>query len=361
MSIEYDTKRKTYTVRYGYKDFTGKTKQTTKRGFKTEREAIRFEKEVKLQSTYSFTMTLSSFVELYLQDIKPELRIRTYDNKVMKLNKHVLPYFGDKKLCDITAADVKKWHATLYDVKKIDGKTIKPTYIQGLHTELSAIFNHAVNIYDLPYNPAKKAGNIKIKHKEEMLFWTQEDYKKFIVEVANKEESYMGFQILYWCGIRIGELLALTKQDIDFDTNIITISKSYARHKAKEIFGPPKTPQSYRRVLMPKKVAEELKAYMSRFYKLKDDQRIFYKSAAYYEREIKRGAKQAELKQIVVHGLRHSHVSLLIHKGYQAVEIGKRVGHTSEEITFRYAHMFPLKQHEMVDSLDKELEVMFDE
>lgn len=204
MSIEYDTKRKTYTVRYGYKDFTGKTKQTTKRGFKTEREAIRFEKEVKLQSTYSFTMTLSSFVELYLQDIKPELRIRTYDNKVMKLNKHVLPYFGDKKLCDITAADVKKWHATLYDVKKIDGKTIKPTYIQGLHTELSAIFNHAVNIYDLPYNPAKKAGNIKIKHKEEMLFWTQEDYKKFIVEVANKEESYMGFQILYWCGIRIG-------------------------------------------------------------------------------------------------------------------------------------------------------------
>lgn len=123
MSIEYDTKRKTYTVRYGYKDFTGKTKQTTKRGFKTEREAIRFEKEVKLQSTYSFTMTLSSFVELYLQDIKPELRIRTYDNKVMKLNKHVLPYFGDKKLCDITAADVKKWHATLYDVKKIDGKS----------------------------------------------------------------------------------------------------------------------------------------------------------------------------------------------------------------------------------------------
>ena len=90
---------------------------------------------------------------------------------------------------------------------------------------------------------------------------------------------------------------------------------------------------------------------MNKIYKLTDDERLFYKSAAYYEREIKRGAKQAELKQIVFHGLRHSHVSLLIHKGYQAVEIGKRVGHTSEEITFRYAHMFPLKQHEMVDVL----------
>ena len=90
---------------------------------------------------------------------------------------------------------------------------------------------------------------------------------------------------------------------------------------------------------------------MNKIYKPTDDERLFYKSAAYYEREIKRGAKQAELKQIVVHGLRHSHVSLLIHKGYQAVEIGKRVGHTSEEITFRYAHMFPLKQHEMVDVL----------
>lgn len=172
MSIEYDEKKKTYTVRYRYKDFTGKTRQTTKRGFRTEREAIRFEREVKLQSTYSFTMTLSSFVELYLADLKPELRIRTYDNKVLKIKRHILPYFGDKKLCDITAADVKKWYAKLYDVKKINGENIKPTYIQGLHTELSAIFNHAVNIYDLPSNPAKKAGNIRIKHKEEMLFWT---------------------------------------------------------------------------------------------------------------------------------------------------------------------------------------------
>ena len=96
-------------------------------------------------------------------------------------------------------------------------------------------------------------------------------------------------------------------------------------------------------------------------YGIKKHDRIFMNTKRYYEHEIERGAKEAGVKRIRLHDLRHSHVSLLIHKGYQAVEIGKRVGHTSEEITFRYAHMFPLKQHEMVDSLDKELEVMFDE
>lgn len=66
----------------------------------------------------------------------------------------------------------------------------------------------------------------------------------------------------------------------------------------------------------------------------------------------KEAAKQAASKKIRVHDLRHSHVSLLINMGYTALAIGKRVGHSAEKITYRYAHLFPSVQQDMADQLD---------
>lgn len=74
-----------------------------------------------------------------------------------------------------------------------------------------------------------------------------------------------------------------------------------------------------------------------------------------------RGCKESGVKRIRVHDLRHSHVSLLINMGFTALAIGKRVGHSAEKITYRYAHLFPSVQTKMVDRLDQErMDVMFE-
>lgn len=73
-----------------------------------------------------------------------------------------------------------------------------------------------------------------------MLFWTKEEYLKFAEAVKEKPYSYYVFQILYWCGLRLGELLALMPQDIDFENKVIRITKSYQRLQGEDIITDPK-------------------------------------------------------------------------------------------------------------------------
>ena len=110
-----------------------------------------------------------------------------------------------------------------------NGKPYSPVYLKTLHNQLSALFNHAVKYYGLHDNPAAKVGNMGKERSREMLFWTQEEYAKFADEMMDKPVSYYAFEMLYWCGIREGELLALTPEDFDFDKGTVSISKTYNR------------------------------------------------------------------------------------------------------------------------------------
>ena len=101
--------------------------------------------------------------------------------------------------------------------------------------------------------------------------------------------------------------------------------------------------------------------FFKQYYSLTPDDRIFPVTKYYLSHEMDRGCKESGVKRIRVHDLRHSHVSLLINMGFTALAIGKRVGHSSEKITYRYAHLFPSVQTEMVDRLDQErMDVMFE-
>ena len=89
----------------------------------------------------------------------------------------------------------------------------KKPYLKTLHNQLSAIFNHAVRYYELRSNPATNVRNMGSEEYKQMLFWTKEEYKKFSFEMMDKPISFYAFEMLYWCGIREGELLALTPAD----------------------------------------------------------------------------------------------------------------------------------------------------
>lgn len=189
------------------------------------------------------------------------------------------------------------------------------------------------------------------EHKE-MLFWTKEEYKKFSFEMMDKPVSFYAFEMLYWCGIREGELLALTPADFNFDKETVTINKSYQRLKGQDVITSPKTKKSNRTIKMPKFLCEEMKEYLGMLYGLKKKDRIFTVTKSYLHHEMDRGAKAAGVKRIRIHDLRHSHISLLIDMGFSAVAIADRVGHESIDITYQYAHLFPSKQIEMAEKLD---------
>ena len=177
-------------------------------------------------------------------------------------------------------------------------------------------------------------------------------YQRFSEVMMDKLVSYYAFQMLYWCGIRRGELLALTPADFDFENSTVRINKSYQRLHGEDVITTTKTKKSNRTIKMPKFLCEEMQDYLKMLYGLKKKERIFTITKSYLHHEMDRGAKEAGVKRIRIHDLRHSHISLLIDMGFSAVAIAGRVGHESIEITYRYAHLFPSKQKEMADKLN---------
>lgn len=263
-------------------------------------------------------------------------------------------HFEKKNVSEITTKDVIAWQNELLAFRDEKKKPYSQTYLKTVHNQLSAIFNHAVRHYDLRSNPAAKAGNMGTEERKEMKFWTKEEYKKFADEMMDKPVSYYAFEMLYWCGIREGELLALTAGDFDFGKGTVTISKSYQRLHGEDVITTPKTRKSNRTIKMPQFLCEEMQDYIGMLYGYKKKDRIFPISKNYLHREMDRGSRAAGVKRIRIHDLRHSHISLLIDMGFSAVAIADRVGHESIEITYRYAHLFPSKQTEMAKKLEYE-------
>ena len=352
MAAFKNKKNGTWYVQFRYTDWKGERQQKLKRGFATKREALEWEREFLMEKQADVNMTFESFVALYEKDIKPKLKLNTWLTKESIIKKKILPYFAKRKLSEITAKDIICWQNEVREMTDCHGKPLSKTYLKTVHNQLSAIFNHAVRFYGLNLNPARQAGNMGAEERKEMLFWTREEYTKFSEAMMDKPLSFYAFEVLYWCGIREGELLALTPADFDFEKRTLTINKSYQRLNKQDVIPTPKTPKSNRVIQIPQFLCDELQDYLKQLYGVEPDSRMFPISKSYLHREMDRGCKQTGVKRIRIHDLRHSHISLLIDMGFTALAIAERVGHESIDITYRYAHLFPTRQAEMADKLD---------
>lgn len=354
MPVYKNEKNGTWYAMVRYQDWKGERRQKCQRGFATKREAQDWERQFQLQKKADIDMTLESFCELYEADTRPRLKENTWLTKESIIRKKILPYLGKRKLSEITAKDVIDWQNEMRSQMGKTGKPVSPTYLKTIHAQLSSIFNHAIRYYDLNMNPAKKAGTMGMEETKEMLFWTKEEYLKFAEEMMDKPLSYYAFEMLYWCGIREGELLALTPADFNFENQTVVINKSYQRLKGRDVITTPKTKKSNRIVKMPQFLSDEMQDCLDLYYSLKPDDRLFQVTKHYLSHEMDRGCKASGVKRIRIHDLRHSHVSLLIDMGFTALAISDRVGHESEKITYRYAHLFPSKQAELAERLNFE-------
>ena len=199
MKAEKDKKTGKWLIQYRYTDWQGKRRKSTKRGFATKREAEEWLRNFLITQKADFDMKFEDFWKMYCAEMETRLREHTMRTKKYIVELKILPYFGNKRVNDITAADIRQWQNELIKTG------YSPTYLKTINNQLSAIFNYAVRYYDLKSNPCAKAGSMGKSKAEEMDFWTGEEFRKFIDSVMNKRLSYMAFMTMYWTGMRMGD------------------------------------------------------------------------------------------------------------------------------------------------------------
>ena len=209
MSAYKDKTQGTWYVSFRYIDWTGKKTQKLKRGFKTKKEALNYEKEFIRKTAADMKMEMNSFIQVYFEDKKNELKENSIRNKQHMMNKHIVPYFGTRKMNEITPAEIIQWQNAIQE------KGYSKTYERMIQNQLNALFNHAQKIYNLKENPCKKVKKMGKSDANKLEFWTKAEYDRFIAGIEPGSEDYLIFEILFWTGIREGELLALSLSDFD--------------------------------------------------------------------------------------------------------------------------------------------------
>ena len=317
---------------FNYTDWTGKNRHTCKRGFKTQREAKEYERTILEQQNNTSDILFSSLVKNYLEDMEHRLKPTTMENKRFIIEGKLLPYFGRIRVCDIDTIKIRRWQNELISYRDEAGKPYSQTYLKTVNNQMSALMNYAVA--------------------EEMNIWTQEQYEQFSSAIR-KSSVKLAFDILFYTGIRSGELLALTPADV-LPSKRIDINKNYAKVKGKELFLEPKTAKARRCISIPDFLYNDIQEYISKLYGIGKGDRIFYFTKSALEKEIKRASEKAGLQPIRVHDLRHSHASMLIELGFSPLEIADRLGHESVKTTLdTYSHLYPDKDTKLADRLNQ--------
>lgn len=342
---------KSWEASFYYIDYQGKRKQKHKRGFKGKKEAEKWKREFLVKMASDPTMTFKSMYDLYYEDLKVRVKHITMLNKEKIFNLHILPFFKDMSVSDITPLTIREWQ------NKLLKKDFSNAYIGGIQKYLNAFFNYAIKFHNLKTNPLKITGKAKLnKPKKEMEIWEPHEFEKFIAALPENDYLHISFfNLLFYGGFRIGEVLALRLDDIDFENNSIRVDETRTFVKV-AIINSPKTEKSNRVVDMPQSVMQILKKHIETLYGIENRDFIYSRHQSSIRESLKRHLKKAGLKDIRIHDLRHSHVSMLIHMNVNVVDIANRVGHDNPTTTLNiYSHMYSNNGKKIADLLENNI------
>ena len=216
--------------------------------------------------------------------------------------------------------------------------------------------NYAVKFYNLPFNPVARAGQVSdsplLREKDEIKVWNLKEFNDFIKHVDNCE-LYTIFNLLYFTGARIGEILALNHKDFNFKNRTMRINKNYQKIKGKEYVTTPKTKSSIRTIKIPNFLCDIVQEYLKKLYDI-NIPRIFNTSRTNVHRCKNNTIRKYNLKKIRLHDFRHSHASVLLNEGVNIIAVSKRLGHESVKMTLdTYAHLMDGNEDKLIDTLEK--------
>lgn len=345
MSVHLDSKTKKYFFTCRYTDWQGNRQRKLKRGFKYSRDAKAAEREFLAQYATQPDFTFTAMYDEYMKDCKARLRESTCATKEGHFKHAILPFFGKMKLADITPVHVRRWQNDII-------KRYEPTTQKQIHGLLSALFNFAMRFYRLKENPARLAGSIGAFKAHSAKFWTVDQFNKVMQYI---EPGYLAaFSLLFYGGLRIGELLALEIRDYNPSAKTISISKSLEYINGKNYIGPTKNAQSTRVISIPATVAALIDEYMNFLYEPEPHEPLFiYFTRSSMAYRLDEAAKKAGLEKIRLHDLRHSHASMLINLGINILAISKRLGHDDIKTTLNiYGHLYHTTNEEIAGKLE---------
>lgn len=351
-----DKKTGKWFAQFYYKTYTGERKLKKKRGFERKKDALAWEYDFKNRKQGLPDMSFNALWEEYKEDLKNRIKESTWGTKIPIVDTRILPFFKDTPINEIDERMIRKWQNWILDMRNSRGEPYSETYIKTINNQLSAILNHAVTYYKLPYNPIHRTGSIGLKHAEKMEFWTLDEFNQFIAYFEDDPLYNLVYNLLFYTGMRQGEMLALTLDDFDLEELTIDINKNWGVRKGRNAITTTKTRSSNRVITFPDSILELIHKYVDSLYNYKSDQMLFSSYTNKYQlgSNLKRAAKETGVKAIRVHDLRHSHASLLIELDVNIKAIQQRLGHKEIETTLNtYSHLYPTKQHEVADMLNK--------
>ena len=247
-----DEKTGTWYCKFYCPDGEGGRVQKMKRGFASMLNALLYESA--FRDRPDGLPQMDRLITDYLADCRSRLKPTTFNTKFYIFRAHILPYFGRMDAAAVTPGAVRQWQNALLSAPH--GYT--RAYIKGLHNQLSALFNYGVRYCGLADNPARRAGSPPAPRGSEMRFWTRAQFCAFAAGLERAPDRLM-FELLFWGGLRCGELLALTPEDFDLSAATVSVSKTYARLHGRDLIQTPKTPKSTRTVALPAFLIKELR------------------------------------------------------------------------------------------------------
>lgn len=329
----------------------GTVRQKSKRGFRTKKEAEEFIIEATKLMKTDMGMTLKTFIEnKYMPDIKSQVKERTYMAKEHIMKTHVYnSSLARMSMSAIKAQDIIAWQNEILKHGYSD------CYNRTVNNQVVAAFNHAERFYELEKNPCRGVKKIGKSDAEKKMirYWTKDEFDRYLDSMDEKKDAmyHLLFSLQYYCGFRIGETLALTKKDLDFNEKSIMITKTYDRRDRRDIVTEPKTKSSVRKVFLPDALCEELKRYVESLYKYPEEERIFPVIIRAVEKKMHRQMEKAGIKNIIrVHDLRHSCASFYLSQGADMYAIQRLLGHASIDETIRtYSHFSPQQDRQIAN------------
>ena len=362
MPVYLNEKTKKYYCAFYYTDWQGRRIKKKKEGFNLARDAKAWEQDFLNKSAGSCEMKFSALCEYYLEDYKARRRPTTAKSREYSITKHFLPVFGNMQVSAITPVTIRRWQNSIISAG------YAATFQRSLNSYLSAIFNYAVRYYKLKENPVRLAGTIGKANAGRIDFWTVDEFNCFtaaltaetpfriqhVHRLADTETLLFAFNVLLFTGLRIGEFLALTVADYNAAEQTLNINKSLAVLNGQPIIQPPKTPKSKRVIKLPEKLCAMFSSYIASMYEPQADERLFPMLNKHsLAKALKTTAKQAGLKPIRLHDLRHSHASMVINLNYSPKALAERLGHDDVKTTLNtYGHLYPNKDSELAEKLN---------
>jgi len=364
----------TWEYRIRYKDpATQKYKEKSKRGFKTKKEAqlaaAKAEREIydgtfPLQGDITYEQVFKTWWAAHSQTIKQSSRYTTK----CKFTKHILPAFGKMKLREITPVYCQKViNQWAKEIKSVSEYRIYASQVLKYAVKLGYIAKNPMESVTIPRQDSEFLAGEGVKRN----YWTREEVQEFLTLAKEHMDlqDYIMFYMLIYTGMRKGELLALEWGDVDLFNRSILIRQTLFFHQKKEIFQKVKTYEA-RTIYIDQKTARILQKWevqqrerllecginaKPRFVLCRNDLRPLRLASP--NEKLASFIKKYNLHPITVHGLRHTHASILFEAGASIKEVQARLGHRDINTTMDvYTHVMDQAMEKTADVFSKFME-----